>query len=141
MWLEEKAPAYLRRLHLWLLQQESGDPNPLMEGTDRQWVVEAIAARRFLDRHRKLCCKRLLSSQSTIQDFRKYVDRGILADVVEHTVPVQDDALRWMFEAQLSMEGGEELAAREITRLPELSRFRSSVIRVLLLRNRKFSRR
>ena len=55
------------------------------------------------------------------QDFPKYVDRGILADVVEHSVPFQYDALRWIFEAQLSMKGGKELAAREMARLSELN--------------------
>ena len=119
-WLEEKAPAYLRRSHLWLLQREAGDPNPLMEGTDRQWVVEAIADGNSLTEIGTMLQAAAYESIKA-QDFPKYVDRGILADVVEHTVPIQYDALRWIFEAQLSMEGGEELADREITRLSELN--------------------
>ena len=119
-WLEEKAPAYLRRSHLWLLQREAGDPNPLMEGTHRQWVVEAIAAGDSLTEIGNMLQAAAYESIKA-QDFPNYVDRGILADVVEHTVPIQYDALRWIFEAQLSMEGKEELAAREITRLSELN--------------------
>ena len=119
-WLEEKAPAYLRRSHLWLLQREAGDPNPLMDGTDRQWVVEAIAAGDSLTEIGNMLQAAAYESIKA-QDFPKYVDRGIVADVVEHTVPIQYDALRWIFEAQLSMEGGEELAAREIARLSELN--------------------
>ena len=119
-WLEEKAPAYLRRSNLWLLQREAGNPKPLMEGTDRQWVVEAIAAGDPLTEIANMLQEAAYESIKA-QDFPKYVDRGILADVVEHTVPVQYDALRWMFEAQLSMEGREALAAREITRLSELN--------------------
>ena len=36
-WLEEEAPDYWRRSHLWLLQQDDGDENPLLEGSDRRW--------------------------------------------------------------------------------------------------------
>ena len=120
MWLEEKAPAYLRRSNLWLLQREAGTPKPLMEGTDRQWVVDAITAGDSLTEIGNLLQEAAYESIKA-QDFPKYVDRGILADVVEHTVPFQYDALRWVFEAQLSMEGGEELAAREVARLSELN--------------------
>ena len=119
-WLAEEAPAYLRRSNLWLLQREAGDPTPLMEGTDRQWVVEAIAAGDSLTEIANMLQEAAYESIKA-QDFPKYVDRGILADVVEHTVPIQYDALRWIFEAQLSMEGREELAARGITRLSELN--------------------
>ena len=119
-WLEEKAPAYLRRSHLWLLQREAGDPNPLMEGTDRQWVVEAIAASDSLTELENILQAAAYESIKA-QDFPRYVDRGILADVVEHTVATQHDALRWIFEAQLSIESGGELADRGITRLSELS--------------------
>ena len=119
-WLEEKAPAYLRRSHLWLLQREAGDPTPLMEGTDRHWVVGAIAAGDSLTEIGTMLQAAAYESIKA-QDFPNYVDRGILADVVEHTVAIQYDALRWIFEAQLSMDDGGELAAREITRLSELS--------------------
>ena len=119
-WLEEKAPAYLRRSNLWLLQREAGDPKPLVEGTNRQWVVEAITAGDPLTEIANILQEAAYESIK-VQDFPKYVDRGILADVVEHSVPFQYDALRWIFEAQLSMEGGKELAAREMTRLSELN--------------------
>lgn len=119
-WLTYKAPAYLRRSNLWLLQREAGDPKPLMEGTDRQWVVEAITASDSLADIEHLLQEAAYESIKAL-DFPKFVDRGILADVVEHTVPIQYDALRWVFEAQLAMEGGEELAARQVARLSELN--------------------
>ena len=118
-WLQEKAPAYLRRSQLWLLQRDKGDPHPLMAGTDRQWVVKAIAAGDALTGIENMLQTAAYESIKA-RDFPKYVDRGILADVLEHTVPIQQVALRWMLEAQLSLEGGEELADREITRLSEL---------------------
>ena len=119
-WLKDKAPAYLRRSNLWLLQREAGDPKPLMDGTNRQWVVEAITAGDSLADIGNLLQQAAYESIKA-QDFPKFVDRGILADVVEHTVPIQYDALRWVFEAQLAIEGGEELAAREVARLSELT--------------------
>ena len=118
-WLEEKAPSHLRRLQLWLLQHEAGDSAPLMTSTDRQWVVEAIAAgdpltevANILEAAAREAIKR--------EDFPKYVDRGILADTVENAASIHYDALQWILETRLSMEGGEELAAREMTRLSEL---------------------
>ena len=118
-WLEKMAPAYLRRSHLWLLQREMGDPNPLMAGTDRQWVVKAIAAGDSLTGIENMLQAAAYESIRA-RDFPNYVDRGILADVVEHAVSSQYDALRWIFEAQLSLEGGQELAERQSTRLSEL---------------------
>ena len=119
-WLEEKAPAYLRRSRLWLLQLEAGDPCPLISGADRRWVIEAIAAGDSLAEVGNVL---QAAAYEAIKgaDFPKYVDRGILADVVEHSAPIHYGALRWMLEAQLSMEGGDDLAVREMTRLSELS--------------------
>ena len=50
-WLKEKAPAYLRRLHLWLLQRDAGDPNP-SHGRHRPPVgSRSHRRRRFIDRN------------------------------------------------------------------------------------------
>ena len=119
-WLEEKAPPYLRRSQLWLLQREAGDPKPLMDGTDRQWVVNSIAAGDPLSEVANVL-QAAAYEAIKCRDYRKYMDRGILADVVEHSAPIQYDAVRWILEAGLSMAGGEELAAREMTRLSELN--------------------
>ena len=119
-WLADKAPPHLRRSQLWLLQREAGDSKPLMAGTNRQWLVEAIAAGDPLPDIARVM-QTAAAESIKVEDYPRYVDRGILADVVEHTVPIQYDALRWIFEAQLSMAGGEELAAREMTRLAELN--------------------
>ena len=119
-WLEDQAPLHLRRSQLWLLQREAGDSEPLMAGTNRQWLVETLAAGDPLPDIVRVM--QIAATESIkAEDYPRYVDRGILADVVEHTVPIQYDAVRWIFEAQLSMAGGEGLAAREMTKLAELS--------------------
>ena len=119
-WLEEKAPTYLRRSQLWLLQREAGDPGPLMTGSDRRWVVEAVAAGDPLTEVAKIL-QAAAYEAIKCQDFPKYVDRGILADVVEHAAPIQYEALRWILEARLSLGGGEVLAARGMARVSELN--------------------
>ena len=119
-WLEEKAPPYLRRTRLWLLQLEAGDPDPLIAGSDRRWAVESIAAGDSLSEVGNVL--RTAAHQAIkIRNFPTYLDRGVLADVVEHTADIQYHALRWLFEAQLLFADARDLASRALTQLADLS--------------------
>ena len=119
-WLEQKAPPYLRRTRLWILQLEAGNPDPLITGADRNWAVASIAAGDSLSEVGNIL-RTAAHEAIKIKNFPKYIDRGVLADVVEHTTATQFDALRWLFEAQLSLDGAGDLASRALTRLTELS--------------------
>lgn len=118
-WLETDAPDYWRRSYLWTLKLESGDAQPLMSGSDRQWTVDAVAAG-----HPTPELTRVLQAAAwraiEIGDFPTYVDRGILADVVS-SIRHQDEATRWMFATQLLMAEDQYLEARAIAGIEHLS--------------------
>ncbi|MYB42507.1 MAG: ATP-binding protein [Chloroflexi bacterium] len=118
-WLEGAASEYWRRSHLWLLQLDAGDADHLMAGSAREWVVEAVAASHPLGEIEDVL--RAAAFEAIEQaDLTTYVDRGILADTVDRSAS-DEDALRWMFAAQLSLGADDFLEPRAIARLSELS--------------------
>ena len=118
-WLREQAPDYWRRSQLWLLQLEAGDARPLIAGSDRRWTVEAVAAGHPLV---EVASVLQAAAWEAIDqaDFQTYVDRGVLADAVGSSAH-QDEALRWLFAAQLSLCTDDFLEPRAIARITELS--------------------
>ena len=46
LWLQQEAPDYWRWAHTWEIEAALGNGAPLSQGPDRQWVVDALAARR-----------------------------------------------------------------------------------------------
>ena len=116
-WLKKMAPDYWRRSHLWLLQLEAGDSSPLLAGSDRRWAVEAIAAG-----HPLVEVERVLRAAAweaiDRADFPTYVGRGVLADAVGESVSM-DEALRWLFAAQLSLGTDDFLEPRAISGIME----------------------
>ena len=118
-WLERSAPDYWRRSHLWLLHLDAGDAAPLMAGSDRGWVVEAVAAGHPLGEIGDVV-RAAAFAASERGDLRTYVDRGILFDTVDRSTS-HDDALHWMFAAQLSLKSDDTLESRSIARVTELS--------------------
>ena len=118
-WLETDAPEYLRTSHLWMLKSEAGDDESLLSGTDRQWVVEALASG-----HPPSELARVLQTAAwrAIEkgDFPTYVDRGILADYVA-AIKHQDEATRWMFATQLQIGTDDYLEARSIAGMDQIS--------------------
>ena len=65
-------------------------------------------------------------------EFSRYVDRGILADTVKWVAPDQEEALRWLFFAQISLATDEYLEPRVtagITELDDLDVFSLAVYR------------
>ena len=119
-WLKRQAPGYWRRSFLWLLQRDSGDTIPLLEGSDRRWATEAVAAG-----HPLVDVERVLQAAAWEAidrgDFPKYVDRGILADSAMWVAAYEEEALRWLFAAQLTLGTDEFLEPRAIAGISELS--------------------
>lgn len=119
-WLRRQAPGYWRRSFLWLLQRDSGDAIPLLEGSDRRWATEALAAG-----HPLVDVERVLQAAAWEAidrgDFPKYVDRGILADSAKWIAAYEDEALRWLFAAQLTLGTDEFLEPRAIAGIAELN--------------------
>ena len=117
-WLEDEAPDYWRRSHLWLLQLKAGDANPLLVGSNRRWVLEAVAAGHPLEE-----VMRVLQAAAWAAidrpDFPTYVDRGVLADTVERATYLAE-ALRWLFVAQLALVTDDSLECRAIAGITEL---------------------
>ena len=118
-WLEGKAPEYWRRSHLWLLQLDAGDADHLMAGSTREWVVGAIAAGHPLGEIEDVLQAAAFEAIDQ-SDLTTYVDRGILADTVDRSAS-DEDVLRWMFAAQLSLGTDDFLEPRSIAGLTELS--------------------
>ena len=118
-WLRGQAPGYWQRSFLWLLQRDSGDATPLLEGSDRRWATEALAAG-----HPLVDVERVLQAAAWEAidrgDFPKYVDRGILADSAKWIAANEEEALRWLFAAQLSLGTDEFLEPRAIAGIGEL---------------------
>ena len=118
-WLKKHAPDYWRRSYLWLLQLEAGDANPLVAGSDRQWAVEAVAVGHPLVE--VVSVLRTAAWEAIgLADLPKYVDRGVLADAVAYTATNQDEALRWLFAAQLSLGTDDYLEPRAVSGIREL---------------------
>ena len=118
-WLENKAPDYWRRSHLWTSQLEAGDENPLLSGTDRQWTIDSLAAG-----HPANEVVRALTTAAwkaiEIGDYPTYVDRGLLADYVE-AIRHQSEATRLMFATQLALGTDEYLEQRSMAGICDLS--------------------
>ena len=118
-WLEIDAPEYWRRSHLWLLQLEAGSAEPIIVGTNRQWVVKALA-----DGHPAEDVANVLQAAAwkaiEIRDFPTYTDRGLLADYVG-AIEIYDDARYWMFTAQLLLNTDSFLVRRAIANINSLS--------------------
>ena len=118
-WLENQAPEYLRRSHLWLLQREAGDPSQLLSGTNRRWAVEAIAAGHPAAEV-SIVLQEAAWEAIDQTDYQTYVDRGIMADALGGNAYL-DDTLPWLLEAQLSLVTDEFLEARSTARISELA--------------------
>ncbi len=117
-WLNGQAPEYWRRSHLWLLQQEGGDTEPLLSGSDRQWTVQALAEGHPVN-ETALILQSAAWQALEVCDFRAYVDRGILSDVLSAT-DIQDETLRWMFATQLHLSTDDFLEPRALSATEEL---------------------
>ena len=118
-WLQEQAPDYWRRSHLWLLQLEAGDAAPLLESSDRRWVLESVAAGHPLEEVMRVLQEAAWEAVDRA-DFPTYVDRGVLADAVERATYL-DEALRWLFAAQLALVTDDSLESRAIAGITELN--------------------
>ena len=117
-WLKDQAPQNLRRSHLWLLQQDAGDSEPLMKGSNRRWLLGALADGHPLDELGRIL--RAAAWEAIAQaDYRTYVDRGVLADALRAGED-QEEALRWSFAAQLSLGGDEFIESHATAGLDEL---------------------
>ncbi|MDE0529106.1 MAG: ATP-binding protein [Truepera sp.] len=118
-WLKEEAPEYWQRSHLWLLQFEMGNPTPIIDGTDRRWVIEAVASG-----HPLVEIARVLQEAAwaaiTQPNFPTYVDRGVLADAVNASLQ-EAEVLRWLFAAQLSLCTDNYLEPRAMARITTIS--------------------
>lgn len=118
-WLESRAPDYWRRSYLWLLQRDGGNATPLVEGSSRNWAVEAAAAGHPLD---EIATVLKAAAWEAIDKarFPTYVDRGVLADAVMAGAR-QDEVLRWMYAAQLLLGTDDFLEPRGLAGMSELS--------------------
>ena len=118
-WLDLHAPEYWRRSHLWLLQLGAGIAEPIIAGTDRRWVVKALA-----DGHPAEDVASVLQAAAwkaiEIRDFPSYTDRGLLADYVG-AIEIYDDARYWMFTAQLLLNTDSYLERRATASINRLS--------------------
>ena len=118
-WLDKDAPQFWKRSYLWLLQLETEDAEPLLLGSDYQWVIEAVA-----DGHPLAEVIRVLRTAAfealDRADFSKYVDRGVIADAVD-VASYQEDPLRWLFAAQLMLGSDEYLEVRSTVGIGELT--------------------
>ena len=100
-WLETDAPEYWRKSHLWTTKSDAGDDAPLLSGTDRQWVVEALASG-YPPSEMARVLRAAAWKAIEKGDFATYVDRGILADYAA-AIKHQDDATAWLFATQFAV--------------------------------------
>ena len=117
-WLANRAPRYWRESHLWLLQLEAGGAEPLLEGSNRSWVIEAISNGHPISEVRNVL-EAAAWEALRIGDYSTYVDRGILADVVRACL-YHSEALHWLFSAQLQLSADEFLVPRSFAQIKEL---------------------
>ena len=118
-WLEETAPDYWRRSHLWRMHLDAGNPAPLLAGSDREWVVSSLAAGHPLGEITDVLRAAAIAATEH-GNLTTYVDRGILADSADRST-TDDDTLQWMFAAQLSLGTDDSQESRSIARIAELS--------------------
>ena len=118
-WLEGTAPDYWRRSHLWLLHLDAGDATPLLTGSERDWVVDAVTAGHPLGEIADVLQAAALAASEQAA-LTTYVDRGVLADTVDRSASAED-VREWMFAAQLSLGTDETQEPRSIARITELS--------------------
>ena len=107
-WLERDAPAYWRWAYGWLLRAELGEVDPLRDGPNRAWVLEAIAMRRPASTTEKLLAQSGAVAL-TPDDLPTALQRGVSCLYFSDAFEFRRDAAESALFAQLSLEEDEFL--------------------------------
>jgi hypothetical protein len=92
-WLETDAPELWRWSYLWSVKSENGDVAPLIEGVNRDWIIDSLT--KGLSRGRTKEIVRLAASES-IESRRipAFVEAALLGDYIEYRIENLEDDVR-----------------------------------------------
>jgi hypothetical protein len=103
LWLQKEAPDYWRWAYTWKVEAALGNDAPLNQGPNRQWVVEALAARRP---SRDIVSLLHASMEGALRqgDLPRLVELGLLHDYSSEACDYHHGIRAQLLYAQLRLE-------------------------------------
>ena len=102
-WLRLKAPEAWRWAYEWMLQADLGDAEPLRNGPNRRWAIEAVAQRRAGDEVETILARAGWCALES-RDVPRAIEIGLTADHVHNTYHYYDHILEPLLFPQLVVE-------------------------------------
>lgn len=119
-WLKSDAPKYWSWSYLWLLEFELGNDEPIINGPNRSWVLNAIKKRYPSGR-----AIQILSSASYLalkkKNFPKYIELGLLNDYLRMAYDFRYEIIENLLFAQLHIEEDDDFSNNLYENLENLS--------------------
>lgn len=118
-WIKNRGPEFVRWAYEWLLADESGDSEPLLQGPSRIWLVQAMAkgyphehADRILGRAAELALQK--------GRLARFVELALLSDYLSDGIHSRDHIVQDLLWVQLSAGSDPQLADRVIGQIQSL---------------------
>jgi len=120
LWLQEEAPDYWRWAYTWKVEAALGNDAPLNQGPNRQWVVEALAARRP---SRDIISLLHASMEGALRrgDLPRLVELGLLHDYSSEACDYHHGIRAQLLYAQLRLEDDPNLPAWLLADMDDLT--------------------
>ncbi|MXZ72702.1 MAG: hypothetical protein F4Z04_14540 [Acidobacteria bacterium] len=107
-WLEHKAPTYWRWAYEWRLRADLGEEQPLRDGPDREWIIEAVAIRRPISTTESLLA-RSSALALTPQHLPTALERSVSCDYLNDVYHLQRETAEAALFAQLVLQEDDSL--------------------------------
>jgi hypothetical protein len=119
-WLKMKAPNYWRWAYEWILQSDLDDEAELINGPDRNWLVQAVAQCRSYDRIDYIL-RRSSEAAMRARDIPQTFKSGILREYAQIAFEYNGDVLQMLLYPQLAVSNDDYLHSRLRAEKKEIS--------------------
>jgi len=92
-WLAEDAPDHLRWAYTWTAQADQGDSSPLLQGTNREWLIDSLATGYP---HHRACELLKIATRKALEDgdLHGFACKGLLNDYASNDYNFNDTSSR-----------------------------------------------
>ncbi len=120
LWLRQEAPDYWRWAYTWEIDAALGNDAPLYQGPDRQWVVDALAARRP-SRDITDLLRSSMERALDHADLPRLVELALLLDYSVQACELYHDIREQLLYAQLQLDDDSYLRAWLFAKLDDVT--------------------
>lgn len=119
-WLQTKAPDYWRWAYQWLLEEDLGNDQSLINGPNRQWAVETITKGLPRQEASEILAR---SSWSALQNknLPRFVEVGLLRDYFNFAYESRSEVIETLLHPLLTIEEDPHLRARLYANIANLA--------------------